>query len=145
MNAVHTQTTSEDLHGTSVIDCGSALLTAQVYNWLTVVTISGEIDATNADQLSHHVVGLVPDGGAVIVDMADTDFIGVDGLRALFAMNIECARTDTRWAVIGSHAVHRLLRVGDRDRLVPAVRSATEALQRVRRSGGKRGSLQLVT
>ena len=144
MNAVHTQT-SADLHGTSVIDCGSALLTAQVYSWLTVVTLSGEIDATNANELTHHFVGLVPDGGAVIVDMADTDFIGVEGLRALFAMNIECVRTDTRWAVIGSHAVHRLLRVGDADRLVPAVRSATEALHRVRRSSGKRGSLQLVT
>ncbi len=142
---MHTQTNSEALHGTSVIDCGRALLTAQIYGWLTVVTISGDIDATNADQLSHHVVGLCPDGGAVIIDMAATDFIGVDGLRALFAMNIECARTDTRWAVIGSHAVHRLLRVGDREGLVPAVRSATEALHRVRRSGGKRGSLHLVT
>src|SRR6185312_5022194 len=134
MNAVHTQAKSEELHGTSVIDCGSALLTAQIYSWITVVTISGDIDATNADELSHHVVGLVPDDGAVIVDMADTEFIGVDGLRALFALNVECVRTDTRWAVIGSHAVHRLLRVGDREGLVPAVRSATEALQRVRRS-----------
>jgi anti-anti-sigma factor len=119
-------------------------LTAQIYDWLTVVTISGDIDATNADELSHHVVGLVPDDGAVIVDMADTDFIGVDGLRALFALNLECVRTDTRWAVIGSHAVHRLLRVGDRESLVPAVRSATEALQRVRRAKRKR-RLQLVT
>lgn len=144
MNAVHPQTT-EDLHGTSVIGCGRALLTAQVYSWLTVMTISGEIDATNADQLTHHVVGLVPDGGAVIVDMADTDFIGVEGLRTLFAMNVECVRTDTRWAVIGSHAVRRLLRVADQERRVPAVRSATEALQRVRRSGRKPRTLQLVT
>ena len=144
MNAVHPQTTA-DLHGTAVIDCGSALLTAQVYSWLTVVTIPGEIDATNADELTHHVVGLVPDDGAMIVDMADTDFIGVEGLRALFAMNVECVRTDTRWAVIGSHAVHRLLRVADKERRVPAVRSATEALQRVRRSARKPRTLQLVT
>jgi anti-anti-sigma factor len=144
MNAVHSQT-SADLHGTSVIDCGRALLTAQVYSWLTVITISGEIDATNADALTHHCVGLVPDGGAVIVDMADTDFIGAAGLRALLAMNTECVRNDTRLAVIGSHAVHRLLRVGDRDRHVPAVRSATEALQRVRRAKRKTRTLQLVT
>ena len=145
MTAVRPQTTSAELHGTSVIDCGSALLTAQIYSWLTVITISGEIDATNSDQLTEHVVGLVPDEGAVIVDMADTDFMGVVGLRALFAMNMECTRADTRWAVIGSHAVHRLLRVADRDRLVPAVRSATEALQRVRRPRPKLRTLQLVT
>ncbi|HEX9175550.1 MAG TPA: STAS domain-containing protein [Mycobacterium sp.] len=120
-------------------------MTAQIYTWLTVITISGEIDATNAGQLGHHVTALVPDDGALIVDMVDTDFISVDGLRALFALNVECVRVDTRWAVIGSHAVHRLLRVADGEGLVPAVRSATEALQRVRRSRRERRPLQLVT
>jgi anti-anti-sigma factor len=146
MAAVHSESTALDaLHGTSVIDCGRAYLTAQVYTWLTVITISGDIDATNAADLGHHVTALVPDSGALIVDMADTDFIGVDGLSALFALNVECVRVDTRWAVIRSHAVHRLLRVADREGLVPAVRSATEALHRVRRSRRERRALQLVT
>lgn len=144
MTAVHTQAASEELHATSVIDCGSALLTAQAYDWLTIVTISGEMDATNSHEMTGHLVGLVSDGGAVIIDMAYTDFVGVDGLRTLFALSAECVRTDTRLAVIGSHAVHRLLRVGDREQLVPAVRSATEALQIVR-SRRKRRALQLVT
>jgi anti-anti-sigma factor len=120
-------------------------LTVQVYSWLTVMTISGEIDAGNATRLTRHVVPSVPDGGALIVDMVETDFIGVDGLRTLFALNLECVRTDTRWALIGSHAVHRLLRIGDRESLVPAVRSATEALHRVRRASRRRGALRLVT
>ena len=146
MTAVHSASTAPDaLHGKSVIDCGRAYLTAQVYTWLTVITISGDIDATNAPDLGHHVTALVPDDGALIVDMADTDFIGVDGLRALFVLNVECARVDTRWAVIGSHALHRLLHVADPDGLVPAVRSATEALHRVRRSRRRRRPLQLVT
>ena len=146
MTAVHSASAAPDaLHGTSVIDCGRAFLTAQIYTWLTVITISGEIDATNAGQLGHHVTALVPDDGALIVDMVDTDFISVDGQRALFALNVECVRVDTRWAVIGSHAVHRLLRVADGEGLVPAVRSATEALQRVRRSRRERRPLQLVT
>ena len=146
MTAVHSASAPPDaLRGTSVIDYGRAFLTAQIYTWLTVITISGEIDATNADELGHHVTALVPDDGALIVDMADTDFIGVDGLCALFALNVECVHVDTRWAMIGSHAVHRLLRVGDGEGLVPAVRSATEALQRVRRSRRERRPLQLVT
>lgn len=145
MAVARPQAAAEPLHtGTSVIDCGGALLTVQVYSWLTVITISGEIDASNATTLTSHVVPQVPNGGALIVDMVETEFIGVDGLRTLFAMNLECIRADSRWALIGSHAVHRLLRIGDRENLVPAVRSATEALHRVRRAG-RRGTLRLVT
>src|ERR1700756_4552687 len=98
--------------------CGSATLIAHVYGWLTAITLAGEIDATNADQVSDQAVKLVPEDSALIVDMDGVDFIGVDGLRALLAMNLECIRTDTRWAVITSHAVDRLLRVGDREGLV---------------------------
>ena len=146
MAAVYSGSTAPDApRGTSVIDCGRAYLTAQIYSWLTVMTVSGEIDATNSHQVGHHVTALVPADGALIVDMADIDFIGVDGLRALFALNVECVRTDKRWAVIGSHAVHRLLRVADRESLVPAVRSATEALHRVCRAPRDRGPLKLVT
>jgi hypothetical protein len=70
----------------------------------------------------------------LIVDLAQVDFIAVDGLRGPFALNIQCARTGTTWVLIASHAVNRLLRVGDDDKLLPAVGSATEALLLVRRS-----------
>jgi hypothetical protein len=45
----------------------------------------------------------------------------VDGLYVLFALNIQCARTDTTCALIASHAVNRLLRVADHDKVLPAV------------------------
>jgi anti-anti-sigma factor len=146
MRAVHSQATAEPLHpGTAVIECGRAYLTVQVYSWLTVMSIGGEIDATNADQVRDCVTRRVPADGALIVDMVETDFIGVDGLRTLFTVNLECLRVDTRWALIASRAVHRLLRIGDREQLVPAVRSATEALHCVRRARRGRGNLQVVT
>jgi hypothetical protein len=81
----------------------------------------------------------------LIVDLAEVDFIALDGLHALFALNMQCARTGTTWALIASQAVNLLLRVGDHDKLLPAVGSATEALLLVRRSGRGNRSLQLVT
>jgi Magnesium chelatase, subunit ChlI C-terminal len=84
---------------------------------------------------------VVSDCGALIVDLAEVDFIAIEGLHALFALNIECACTGTTWALIASHAVNRLLRVGDHDTLLPAVGSATEALLLVRRSSRSRGPL----
>jgi anti-anti-sigma factor len=130
--------------GATVIDYQGARIAAYTDTGLTVITVSGEIDASNVEDLSRHARGLLPECGTLIIDLAAVDFIAVDGLRALFALNIECARTGTAWALIASHAVNRLLRVGDHDQVVSAVGSATEALLLVRRSGGGHRSLQLV-
>ena len=131
--------------GSTFFDCRRARMRAKTDTRLTVMSISGEIDASNADELSHRVSELASDCGAVIVDLAEVEFIAIDGLRALFALNIQCARTGTTWALIASHAVNRLLRVGDHDKLLPAVGSATEALLLVRRSSRGHRSLQLVS
>ena len=112
---------------------------------LTVISISGQIDASNADALSGRASELVSEGAALIVDLAEVDFIALDGLHALFALNMQCARTGNTWALIASQAVNLLLRVGDHEKLLPAVGSATEALLLVRRSGRGHRSLQLVS
>jgi anti-anti-sigma factor len=131
--------------GSTSFDSRLARIRAKTDTGLTLISISGEIDASNVDDVSHHVRELVSDGGALIVDLAEVDFIAIEGLRALFALNIQCARTGTTWALIASHAVNRLLRVGDHDTPVPAVGSATEALLLVRRSSRSCRSLQLVS
>ena len=131
--------------GTTSFDSRLARIRAKADTGLTLISISGEIDASNVDDVSHHVRELVSDGGALIVDLAEVDFIAIEGLRALFALNTQCARTGTTWALIASHAVNRLLRVGDHDTPVPAVGSATEALLLVRRSSRSCRSLQLVS
>jgi anti-anti-sigma factor len=131
--------------GSTFFDCRRARMKAKTDTGLTVMSISGDIDASNADDVSHHVRELASACGALIVDLAEVDFIALDGLHALIALNIQCARTGTTWALVASHAVNRLLRVGDHDTLLPAVGSATEALLLVRRSSRGRRSLQLVS
>jgi hypothetical protein len=53
---------------------------------LTVVTIRGEIDASDIDELSPYAQRLVRDCGLLIIDAVDSDFIAVGGLRALLAL-----------------------------------------------------------
>ena len=120
--------------GSTSLDSRLAHMRAKTDTGLTLISISGEIDALNVDNVSHHVRELASDCGALIVDLAEVDFIALDGLHALIALNDQCARTGTTWALLASHAVNRLLRVGDHDKLLPAVGSATEALLLVRRS-----------
>jgi anti-anti-sigma factor len=97
--------------GNTSFDCHRARVRAKIDTGLTVISISGEIDASNVSELSHHVREVASDCGALIVDLAEVDFIALDGLRALFALNNQCARTGTTLALIASHAVNRLLRV----------------------------------
>jgi anti-anti-sigma factor len=131
--------------GTTFVDCRRARLRATTHTGLTVISISGEIDASNADALNRRASELVSDGGALIVDLAEVNFIAVDGLHALLALNMQCAHTGTTLALIASHAVNLLLRVGDHDKILPAVGSATEALLLVRRTRHGHRSLQLVS
>jgi anti-anti-sigma factor len=130
--------------GSTFFECRGARVRAKIDSGLTVMSISGEIDASNADDVSHRASELASDCGALIVDLTDIDFIAHDGLYALVALNIQCARTGTTWALITSHAVNRLLRLGGHDKLLPAVGSATEALLLVRRSSRGHRPLALV-
>ena len=86
------------------------------------------------DNLTREARDVVQPRNALILDLAGVEFIVVAGLRALRAVNIECARCGTSWALIANHAVTRLLRVGDPDGTLPVVGSAVEALLRLRRA-----------
>jgi anti-anti-sigma factor len=146
MTAIPTDIDHASQHsGTAFFDCRGARMRAKTDTGLTVISISGEIDASNADALNRRASELVSDCAALIVDLAEVDFIAIDGLHALFALNMQCARTGTTWALIASQAVNLLLRVADHDTLLPAVGSATEALLLVRRSSRGHRVLQLVT
>jgi anti-anti-sigma factor len=148
MNAIHIDKIDHALppnSGSSFFDCRHACMRAKTDAGLTVISISGEVDASNVDQVSRRASELVSDCNELIVDLAEVDFIALDGLHALFALNMHCALTGKTWALIASRAVSRLLRLADRDGLLPTVGSATEALLIVRRSNRDHRALRLVS
>ena len=53
---------------------------------VTVLTISGEIDASDIEDLSPYAQRLVRDCAVLIIDVGDSDFIAVGGLHALLAL-----------------------------------------------------------
>jgi hypothetical protein len=69
---------------------------------LTVITVSGEIGASDIDDLSPHARRLIRDCGVLIVDLSGVDFFATDGLRALLALwSTDSASTDlTRERVV---------------------------------------------
>jgi anti-anti-sigma factor len=127
-----------------VVACRDARLLIRQDHGVTVITIAGEIYASNVDDVSRHVRVSVPHFGALIVDLSSIEFIGVEGVRVLFSLNSDCARTNIPWVLVTNHSVLRLLRVGDPDGLLPTVASLTEALRYVRRETPVARRLRLV-
>jgi hypothetical protein len=73
-------------NGAAVIDRRGPCIWIRTDAGVTVITISGEIDAADIDDLSPHARRLVRDCAVLVVDLSGNDFIAVDGLRALLAL-----------------------------------------------------------
>jgi anti-anti-sigma factor len=112
----------------------------------TVITVDGELDAANADQLAAYVQRSIMHSRRVILDLRGLEFIGTAGFSALHRINVACSRTQVRWAMVSSPAVSRLLRVCDPDGTLPVTNPRSEPLLRARRTEGEDSGplLQLV-
>ena len=72
--------------GATSSDCRNTPIDIRNDAGLTSITVCGEIDASDVDELSPHARGLVRDCGVLVVDLSGIDFVAVDGLRALLAL-----------------------------------------------------------
>lgn len=73
-------------HGARAIDLRRPCMWIRTDAESTAITISGEIGASDIDNMSPYARGLVRDCALLIVDLSGTGFISVDALRALFAL-----------------------------------------------------------
>ena len=99
--------------------CRGALIMVYDHSVATVVVISGEIDAANADLVNEHLRGRVGPGHVLVVDMTQIDFCGVQTLGHLIALDVECRDVGCEWVLMTSRAVRRLLRIGDLNKRLP--------------------------
>lgn len=61
----------------------------------TLITVDGELDAANADQLAAHVQQSVNRSRRVILDLRGLNFIGTAGFSALHRINVICSAAQT--------------------------------------------------
>ena len=146
MHVIYNPKTSE-LTGqpeTTLIHGDGIRLSARTEHAATVVAAAGEVDASNIDRLTDYVRAAVADGRGLILDLSDLTFFSAQGIPALFAVNEQCSKAGIDWAVVASHAVRRLLRIGDRDQRLPMVGSRADAMKRLATPAPAERLLQLV-
>ncbi|OCB49390.1 sulfate transporter [Mycobacterium malmoense] len=110
----------------------------------TLITVDGELDAANADQLAAYVRHVVERSRRVILDLRGLKFIGTAGFSALHRINVVCSGAQAHWAMAPSPAVARLLRICDPDGTLPVTTPMAEPLLEPLRADGDEGLLQLV-
>jgi len=74
----------------------------------TVITVEGEIDASNTKHFTEaicHFAGLLT---PLIVDLSPADFVGVDAFVALLTVNDKRGRSDPPFAVVTGSAISPL-------------------------------------
>jgi anti-anti-sigma factor len=111
-----------------------------------VITVDGELDAANADQLAAYVQRSVRRSRRVILDLRGLEFIGTAGFSVLHRINVASSGAQVHWAMVPSPAVARLLRICDPNGTLPVTTPRTEPLLKPIRADGEESGplLQLV-
>jgi anti-anti-sigma factor len=84
-----------------------------------VVTVLGEVDATNSRALARYVEGRIAGSTELDVDLRPVEFFGTAGFAALHNINVICCQYDARWVLRANPPLRRLLRVCDPDGSLP--------------------------
>jgi anti-anti-sigma factor len=95
-----------------------------------LVSIRGEIDASNGTELAGYVERHVGIAGTLVLDLSAVAFFGTAGLTALRRIDLCCDRI--RWTLVPSPAVRRLLRACHAQDL-PQATSVAAAHRRLQR------------
>src|SRR2546430_973059 len=104
----------------------SALFTAEWDSSRVVITVHGELDASNAGQLADYFDLCMAHRTPLILDLSRLEFFGTAGFSALHLINVKCAGANLRWALVPNKAVTRLLRICDPDNTLPLVTSVDD-------------------
>ena len=78
-----------------------------------VVTIRGDVDASNASRLADYLERHVAIAQALVVDAVAVDFFGAPVMATLHGVDRCCAAVGISWRLVAGPAVRRVMRVCD--------------------------------
>lgn len=113
------------------MDCTGALIRAHCRHLATVVTIRGEIDAVNVDQVSEYVRRFVLCDTPLVLDLSELSHFSSAGIGLFCVLDEECRAAGVEWTIVGNPIVDALLSDGsDNDETkFPVTRTVHEALR----------------
>ncbi|MGE2733571.1 STAS domain-containing protein [Mycolicibacterium vaccae] len=89
-----------------------------------LVTVHGEIDATNSAALARYIERRLGAAHTLTLDLQTVEFFAASGFAALININVACERAQVRWTLLAGSHVHRLLRICDLQHELPVAAPA---------------------
>lgn len=114
-----------------IVDCNGAQLRAHRRGQVTVVQVTGDIDASNIDRFDEYVNRFAGEAAGLILELSRVDFLCARGISVLFALNDDCHTAGMRWAIVVSPFVRRLLQLGDARGTLPTSSSERQAIDSI--------------
>jgi len=130
----HHMTAIPDKDTPEQLDCAGAGLRVHAHSLATVVCISGEIDASNADRVGEAIRHFSQRKAPLILNLRHLDFLGVAGFRALITLNHEHRQAQLPSSVVTGAVMRRVTGVFP-DHGLPIVDSVPEALSAYGKAG----------
>jgi anti-anti-sigma factor len=95
--------------------------------WLSAsvvrITVTGEIDASNADELRGYVFRRAANCRRLILDLADVNFFSVAAFPTLVEISRRCSQASVNWLLVPNSVVSRMLEFCDPLGFLPVAKS----------------------
>lgn len=125
------------------IEIGGARIEAQCRHLAIVVTIHGEIDAGNVDQVSEHIRRFILVGNPLVIDLSGVNSFAAAGVSLVRRFDGDCRDAGLEWTLIVDHAAAGRLDDDADEATFPIAQSVHEALRHFADEIGERRALLL--
>ncbi|ODR25825.1 STAS domain-containing protein [Mycolicibacterium porcinum] len=97
-----------------------------------VISVHGELDASNAVELTECGIRHSRPSGQLVLDMSEVEFFAAGCFACLHTLNVGCAGENIDWVLIPSTAVSRVLDICDPAGALPTSSDLPAALSKLR-------------
>jgi anti-anti-sigma regulatory factor len=116
------------MYGNPAFDCGGAQIRACSRQLATVVTVTGNLDESNLDQVSKYTKRFVLREKPVLLDLSGVTSAAQHIVSLLCDVDDACSAAGVDWSLIASQSVRRAVRIFDDRVELPTEASVADAL-----------------
>ena len=116
------------MYGNPAFDCGGAQIRACSRQLATVVTVTGNLDDANLDQVSQYTKRFVLREKPVVLDLGAVSSATPHIVSLLCDLDDACNAAGVEWSLIASQPVRRTVGIFDERFELPTVASVADAL-----------------
>jgi ABC-type transporter Mla MlaB component len=116
------------MYGNPAFECGGAQIRACSRQLATVVTVTGDLNESNLDQVSQYTKRFVLREKPVVLDLSEVRSATPHIVSLLCDVDDACNAAGVDWSLIASQSVGRAVRIFDDRVELPTVASVADAL-----------------